>query len=136
MHAPLDLALRTEWRPLAGLEAIATEWRSLAERAIEPNVFYEPAFALAAAPALGVDAGALLVWSASGPLTGFFPGRIERRYGAFGRVLVGWIHPYAPLGLPLVDRDAADKAIAAWLDHLANDAAFPGILLMPFFPEE
>lgn len=135
MHAPLDLALRTEWRPLAGLAAIAAEWRSLAERAIEPNVFYEPAFALAAAPVLGADAGALLVWSAAGRLVGFFPARIERRYGPFGRVLVGWMHPYGPLGLPLVDRDAAEPAIAAWLGHLARDESFPAALLMPFLPE-
>ena len=114
---------------------IAGEWRSLAERAIEPNVFYEPSFALAAAPVLGADAGALLVWSAAGRLIGFFPARIERRYGPLPAVLVGWIHPYGPLGLPLVDRDAADAAIAAWLDHLARDKSLPGVLLMPFLPE-
>ena len=39
------------------------EWRDLARRALEPNVFYDPAFALAAAPVFGADAGAVLVWS-------------------------------------------------------------------------
>ena len=68
-----------EWRPLAELEPIAAQWRALAARALEPNVFYEPAFALAAAPVFGREAGAVLVWSAGSPrrLLGFFPARIE-----------------------------------------------------------
>jgi CelD/BcsL family acetyltransferase involved in cellulose biosynthesis len=136
MHAPLDLALRAEWRPLSGMEAITTEWRSLAERAIEPNIFYEPGFALAAAPVLGQDAGAVLVWATSGRLLGFFPAWIERRYGLLPRVLMGWVHPYAPLGLPLVDRDDAEKVIAAWLDHLAQDKSLPAVALVPFLPQE
>ncbi len=38
-----------EWRWFAELVPIADDWRDLAARALEPNVFYEPAFALAAA---------------------------------------------------------------------------------------
>ena len=45
----------------------ASEWRDLAARALEPNVFYDPAFALAAAPVFGADAGAVLVWSKAAP---------------------------------------------------------------------
>ena len=56
-----------EWRDLAQLAPIVDEWRTLATRALEPNVFYEPAFALAAAPVLGRDAGAVLVWSGTEP---------------------------------------------------------------------
>jgi hypothetical protein len=81
-----------EWRPLVELNSIAAEWASLAERAIEPNVFYEPAFALAAAPVFGKGVGAALIWSASVPrqLIGFFPARIESfRYGLPLSVLVG-----------------------------------------------
>jgi CelD/BcsL family acetyltransferase involved in cellulose biosynthesis len=136
MHAPLDLAFRTEWRSLAELAAIRSDWQALAERAIEPNVFYEPSFALAAAPVLGAGAGALLIWSKSDQLVGFFPARIERRYGLFPRVLCGWVHPYAPLGLPLVDRNLAEPVIAAWLDHLAHEDSTPAVLLITFLPEE
>ena len=50
MHAPLSPAFRSEWCSIAALESIAEEWRELAARSLEPNVFYEPAFALAAAP--------------------------------------------------------------------------------------
>ena len=54
---------RVEWRPLAELAALASEWRALASRALEPNVFYEPAFALAAQEVFGRGVGAGLVWS-------------------------------------------------------------------------
>ena len=128
-----------EWRELPELEAIADDWRELAARALSPNVFYEPAFALAAAPVFGRGVGAVLVWSGTSPrrLLGFFPARIEqRRYGIKLPVLVGWTHPYAPLGVPLVEPDAAEPVIAAWLAHLAGHAELPGLLLLPFLPED
>ena len=131
-------SLAVEWRNFAELAPIAREWRELAERALEPNVFYEPAFALAAAPAFGSDAGALLVWSGTSPrqLLGLFPARIEkRRYGFNLPILVGWTHPFAPLGVPLVEREAAEPIIAAWLAHLAADPALPGTVLLPFLTE-
>jgi CelD/BcsL family acetyltransferase involved in cellulose biosynthesis len=129
--------LATEWRELAQLEPVAAEWRELAEAALESNVFYEPAFALAAAPVFAPDAGAVLVWSKTTPrrLLGFFPARIERRrYGIKLPVLVGLTHPYGPLGVPLVARDAAATVMAAWLAHLAGDATLPGYLLLPSLP--
>ena len=123
---------RTEWRPLAALGEIRTEWRELAERALEPNVFYHPAFALAAAPVFGADAGAVLTWSRARPqrLIGLFPLRLERRYGVMA-ALTGWTHPYAPLGVPLVDRAEADAAIGALLDHVAADPRLPKLMLLP-----
>ena len=130
-------ALAVEWRGLSELEPIADEWRELAARALEPNVFYEPAFAQPAAKIFGRDAGALLVWSGTSPrkLLGFFPARIEpRRYGLKLPVLAGWSHAYAPLGTPLIERDAAEPVIAAWLAHLADDPELPGLVLLPFLP--
>jgi len=127
-----------EWRELSQLEAIADEWRELAARALVPNAFYEPAFALAAAAVFGRDVGAVLVWSGTIPrrLLGFFPARIEaRRYGLKLPVLVGWTHPFAPLGTPLIEREAAEPVIAAWLAHLAGNAKLPGLLLLPFLPQ-
>jgi CelD/BcsL family acetyltransferase involved in cellulose biosynthesis len=132
-------ALTVEWRPLRGLEPIAREWRELAARALEPNVFYEPAFALAAAPVFGADAGAVLIWSGGKPrrLIGFFPAQIERRrYGIKLPVLTGWTHPYAPLGLPLVEREAAEPIIGKFLSYLAADATLPGLVLLPYLPED
>ena len=44
MHAPLSPAFRVEWREASSLTGIADEWRALAARTLEPNVFYDPAF--------------------------------------------------------------------------------------------
>jgi CelD/BcsL family acetyltransferase involved in cellulose biosynthesis len=136
-HAANSLAV--EWREFAALEPIVREWRELAERALEPNIFYEPALALAAAKVFGSDAGALLVWSGASPprLLGLFPARVERRrYGLNLPILLGWTHPFAPLGVPLVEREAAEPVIAAWLAHLAADPALPGTVLLPFLTEQ
>jgi CelD/BcsL family acetyltransferase involved in cellulose biosynthesis len=137
VHGTIASLFRVEWRPLAELAEVAAEWRALAARALEPNVFYEPACARAAAPGCGRDAGAGLVWSSGLPrrLVGFFPARIERRrYGIALPVLVGWTHPYAPLGTPLVDRDATAAVIAAWFEHLASHPDLPSLVLMPYLP--
>src|SRR5271166_3021283 len=66
-----------EWLELSQLQSIVSEWRELAARALEPNVFYEPAFALAAAPELGRDVGVGIVWSSGTHprLLGVFPAR-------------------------------------------------------------
>jgi CelD/BcsL family acetyltransferase involved in cellulose biosynthesis len=137
VHGVIESDFRVEWRPLAELAPIAGEWQSLADRALEPNVFLEPAFALAAAPVFGRDVGVGLVWSRAAPcrLLGLFPARIgRRRYGVALPVLVGWTHPFAPLGTPLIDRDAGAAVIAAWLDHVARCPDLPGVLLMPYLP--
>jgi CelD/BcsL family acetyltransferase involved in cellulose biosynthesis len=136
MLAPREIALTTEWRPLAELAGVAAEWRALARRAVEPNVFYEPAFALAAAPALAPDAGAVVVRGPEGQLIGLFPCRIEpRRYGVPLPLLAGWAHPYGPLGTPLVDAEALHPAVAAFLDHVADDPRLPKLLLLPYQAE-
>jgi CelD/BcsL family acetyltransferase involved in cellulose biosynthesis len=133
MLAPRDTAVSTEWRPLADLAGLAAEWRALARRAAEPNVFYEPDFALPAAAALAPDAGAVLVRGGEPHrLIGLFPCRIvQRRYGVPLPLLVAWTHPFAPLGTPLVDRDAVAPAVAGFLDHVADDARLPKLLLFP-----
>jgi hypothetical protein len=61
MLAPSQTLL-TERRPLAALCDHIEPWQRLAAHAAEPNVFYEPGFARAAAPALGRDVEAILVW--------------------------------------------------------------------------
>jgi CelD/BcsL family acetyltransferase involved in cellulose biosynthesis len=136
MHAPFSNAYRTEWCGLADLAPLADEIRALAARAAEPNVFYEPAFMLAAAPVFGSGSGATLVRSATGRLTGLFPARIERPQGGLVPMLCGFTHPFAPLGVPLIDRDDAEAAVGAWLDRLTGDRAMPALLLMPFIPEQ
>jgi CelD/BcsL family acetyltransferase involved in cellulose biosynthesis len=128
-----------EWRWLADLLPVESDWRDLAGRAIEPNIFYDPSFALAAASVFGNDVGAVLVWSGTTPrrLLGFFPAWIsERRYGVKLPLLVGWTHPYGPLGTPLVEREAAEAVIAAWLAYVAGDPSLPGLVLLPLIAED
>src|SRR5262245_3447440 len=132
--SPPLASLRAEWRPLAMWSAVVPEWRALAARALEPNVFYEPAFALPAAALFGRNLGAMLVWSSDNRLLGFFPARIERPYGL--AVLTGWTHPYGPLGTPLVDRDDGAAVIAAWLDHVRDDETLPGLAMLPLVPDD
>ena len=123
-------AARIEWKPLGEMADARDAWRDLAGRALEPNVFYDPAFALPAAPVFGAP-GAVAVWSKSGRLIGLFPARIERRYGVMG-TLTGWTHPYAPFGIPLVDRDEADAAIIGLLDHAEAEGM---LLVLPLIAE-
>jgi len=135
--APRRVTGRAEWKPLAALDALRGEWRELGRRALEPNVFYDPAFALAAAPVFGAGVSAVLVWSRAMParLIGLFPLRVERRYGVIS-TLTGWTHPYAPLGVPLVDRDEADAAIGAFLDHVEAEPKLPGLVMLPLIARD
>lgn len=130
-------ALRVDWKPLAGLNDGELErWRDLMRRAIEPNVFLEPAFALAAAVHLEKGVGALTVRAGS-RLVGLLPGRIEgfaKGYPvATFRV---WTHPFAPLSTPLIDREAAEEVVAAVLDALPTLPGAPRLALFPFTSEE
>jgi len=133
VHGTIEAMFHVERRPLESLAPLAADWRALAGRAIEPNAFFEPAFALAAAPVFGRHVQVFLVWTRRTParLVGLFPCTVEWRYGIWPRVLGGWSHPFAPLGIPLVDRDLAEAVIAAWLDHVAADRAMPSIGLLP-----
>jgi CelD/BcsL family acetyltransferase involved in cellulose biosynthesis len=129
-------AARAEWKPLAELAEFRGEWRDLVGRALEPNVFYDPVFALPAARVFGADVGAVLVWSKSAPrLIGLFPARIERRYAVMA-ALTGWTHPYAPFGVPLVDRDEADSATAAFLDHVEAEPRLPKLVMLPLIARD
>lgn len=127
--------LTIERRPLAGLGDIVAPWRRLAERTAEPNVFYTPDFALAAAPALGRGVETILAWSEKRQLLGLLPFRlISRRYGVKLPLLVGWTHAFAPLGTPLIDRDATAEVAAAFVGHIAGDASLPKLMLLPLLP--
>jgi CelD/BcsL family acetyltransferase involved in cellulose biosynthesis len=131
-----DVSLKAERRPLAALADIVEPWRALCERAAEPNVFYDPAFALAAAPVFGRDVEAILVWDAADRLIGFFPFSVAaRRYGIRLPLILGWTHHFAPLGTPLVDRDFRDEAITAFFAHITRDKALPKLLLLPLLNE-
>lgn len=105
----------------AGYEAA---WSALAARALEPNVFAEPGFALPAmlhfAPSDRPQV--VLVWSedASGAavLIGLCAVQ-KRRRPQHARTTDAWHHEQATLAAPLLDRDRAPEALDAILDWLA-----------------
>lgn len=103
------------------LEAYRAEWRDLARRAIEPNPFMEPDFALTAMLHLPASQRPVVavVWQGVGAeprarmigVWGFEQGR-------FGGVARTWKYKHSALGTPLIDRLAATRsvdAVLAWL---------------------
>jgi CelD/BcsL family acetyltransferase involved in cellulose biosynthesis len=129
--------LKVMWRTLRSLAGEIDAWRDLAGRALEPNVFLEPAFALAAASHLPNEQVSALVVYEGERLVGLLPGRVAGL--ARGRpvaTFVAWTHPFAPLSTPLVDRELAPDVIAALLDCLPEIPGTPRVALFPLFPEE
>lgn len=101
-------------------------WQSLAAQALEPNIFAEPAFALAAAQHFaGVHRPRFLfVWAGGvgerGELLAvcpmYVPGRFESR-----RLALSWICDQAPLATPLLDARRAGAALDALLAFARED---------------
>jgi CelD/BcsL family acetyltransferase involved in cellulose biosynthesis len=110
----------------------ASEWRALAERAIEPNGYYLPEWELAvSASARGrTHASALMAWSepSSAPdralrLIGLMP--VISIWRACGIPLPALVsaHPYGTLCTPLFDRDMAHDAARRLLGEARNAGA-------------
>jgi CelD/BcsL family acetyltransferase involved in cellulose biosynthesis len=100
---------------------VASQWRELAERAVEPNGYYLPDWELAVnASARGRnDASALAAWSDAGSaqdgaarLVGLMPAiSFWHAYKIPLPALVS-ADPYGTLCTPLIDRDSANDAVA------------------------
>jgi CelD/BcsL family acetyltransferase involved in cellulose biosynthesis len=132
--------LHMSLRPLDEGGAMAAAWSDLAKRSLTANIFYEPQFALPARLPFGDGVQLLAIHadqSPSAPLLGVWPFRLVRlRWGLPLPVLLGWTHPFAASGVPLIDRDRADAALTA-LYHLPS--SFPGLprrALMPLLPDQ
>lgn len=113
-------------------------WSQLAACAIEPNAFYQPAWACAvSAHARGrTGAKALLVWD--GPerknLIGLLP--VVSAWRALKLpipVFVAW-QAYAPLTTPLLDRGATEQAAGGLID--AAQRAGAGAILFPHLTQD
>jgi CelD/BcsL family acetyltransferase involved in cellulose biosynthesis len=104
-------------------------WRDLAACALEPNVFFEPDFVLAARDGLGGRGVGLLIvedgdrWIACLPV---HRGWRWRRLPV--PVLATWRHMYSFLGTPLVAADRAEPALRLLVDH--GRSAGTGILAL------
>jgi hypothetical protein len=109
--------LSIEQRSLPACAAIEAEWRDLAARAIEPNLFFAPDFALPAAQHLVAfrDASVQLVWAGEpgqGRLLGLLPAS-WRRPLLGPHELAGWTDPRLGNAAPLVDAERAGEVIAS-----------------------
>lgn len=109
----------------------AGAWSDLCSRAIEPNAFYAPEWALAVTRHVPGDENikALLAWdsSAKRKLIGFLP--VTSTWRALKLplpVLVTW-HGYAPLSIPLLDKEFAVEA-ASGLSRAAKEAGAQALL--------
>ncbi|MEJ8570269.1 GNAT family N-acetyltransferase [Microbaculum marinum] len=126
------------------MDSCREEWKRLSRRAVEPNVFYDPDFALPAGAGLGLsgDLLALLVWREAGhgsgsetrTLAGFFPFVPKRRWGVPMTVGEALIHPYAMSSAPLVDAAAVDDVLRAFLGWLNMARQAPAAWLFGFLP--
>ena len=115
-------AITIEIRKLAGCADIVDAWSELAARALEPNPFFEPGFALAAAQHLVAfrDVVAILAWqgATANPrrrLVGLIP--CFPRQGLFvPDALIGFSDRRIFNGAPLLDRNQAEAVIEAVLN--------------------
>jgi CelD/BcsL family acetyltransferase involved in cellulose biosynthesis len=114
--------LRVEVRPLIELDDIRDAWAGLAERALERNIFAEPAFALTAARHISEarNAVAVLVWEereGASALAGLFP-VLWPRTPFLPNAVRSWHSSYAALGVPLIDRSCPERVIEAYVAFL------------------
>ncbi|QXX74911.1 hypothetical protein MHY1_01728 [Methylovirgula sp. HY1] len=138
---PLHVELLVDLLDAEAAAAHAVAWRELAANCLEPNVFFEPGFALAAARHLAKSRPPrfLFVWDRS-------PNRQSKLVavcplapsGRFGRLLPTWVwtHEQAPLGTPLLDPVQAEAALAAILAYCRTHLPHVTGLMFPLLPQE
>src|SRR4051794_10168957 len=120
---------------LASLASVAVEgWRALADRAIEPNGYYLPGWALAIdATARGrTDVSALAAWSDAAPnaarLIGLMPVIPLWRADKIPLPALVSADPYGTLRTPLLDRELPDQAVSRLMRE-ARDAGAHALIL-------
>ncbi len=110
-------------------------WRALAAAPLEPNAFFEPGFALAAARHLtGGRPRFLFVW-AGVKLVGICPLLLPVRGVPWSQLRV-FIHPQIPLGVPLLDPAFAGETLAAILTYCGERLPHRGALTIPLLAQD
>lgn len=117
----IRLAPRSLMHELVDVEAVPVQrWEELAARAVEPNIFYEPAWMRAVSRHARDYRGAKVLLAWDGPakkrLLGLMP--VWSAWRALKLPLpafVAW-QAYAPLRTPLLDREMADAAAHGLID--------------------
>ncbi len=132
--------LLVETHDVAAMAAWRDAWADLAGRALEPNVFMEPAFGLTLAEHLPAAERPrfVTVWSrdAEGArrLVGLCP--IVRGRVSFGLRLSVWRHELVALGPPLLDRHNAVPALVAMFDGMRHEHPRCRAVLADMVPAE
>jgi CelD/BcsL family acetyltransferase involved in cellulose biosynthesis len=127
--------MHPELMPLDSLTAYQIDaWRALAERASEPNPFFEPEFVLPAAKHLDParEVALLTVWD-GGELVFVTPVAPLGRWRKLPvRVVANWCHLHCFVGTPLVvhDESVASSAIRAALDALWATRPTPHLVVL------
>ena len=134
-NADREQGLLVEFTDFAGAEACRGEWEALLERALEPNIFMEPAFVLSAAQHLAESERPLFAMvreqreDGAGRLVGIWP--LASRGVLAGGFVRGWRSPYAVLGSPLIDRFRAGAVADAVLQAVAAKFGPRAMLVAP-----
>ena len=105
-------------------------WAALCASAVEPNIFFDPGFALPAAALAGAGKGADALLAFDGArLTGLLP--VVSAWRAFRLPIPALVaqQPYSPLSTPLLDADAAITAAGGLVDSAAASGA--RLLVLP-----
>jgi len=130
-------AVHREIRPLASCDGIVGEWADLAARAIEPNPFLDPGFALAAAQHLVSfrDVALMLLWQGEAGrqprrLIGLVPFRRRQRLFA-AEALDEFADPRLLNGTPLIDGSFVAPALSALLRAWRKEAGPTAGLTFP-----
>ena len=116
--------------------AFVAAWEALAQRAAEPNPFFEPWFLLPSLAQLAGDEKLSIFALYDGPrLTGLLPLVSDRRYYGYPLPHVGaWLHDNAFCGAPLVARGSERAFWQALLAQLDNRPGNALLLHLPQMP--
>jgi len=114
-------------------QADVAAWRALAQRASEPNPFFEPELLLPAVARLGDDGVRLLVArDAGGAWTGLLPIRRAAQWRRLPTSSQGtWMHRHCFLGAPLLAAGSEAEAMTALLDEVRSRASLVPLERLP-----
>lgn len=133
-------ALSVELLDLDGAERMQDAWRDLITRALEPNVFHEPAFVLAAARHLPQSSNVsfLTVWKTQAAGQAELVGLCALQWSHLsgGTTVAAWLHAQATAAFPLLDRDTAAASFGAMLALLRKPPYRAAAMLLSGIPTE
>ena len=131
-----DDAISVERVSEQGLSRIVPDWTSLLERALDPNVFMDPAFILSAANDVGRRRlVTLLAWRGHGSarrLAALWSFAVSAPDHSIARipVLKAPAYPHAYLATPVIDRNSPDNVLDALLSFIEREASLPKVIVL------